>query len=81
MDERERKGYAKLLRDLAVLNSQKRWEMVLQRGYGAIQELDSLIDRVRKLAHADARRKRQPLSPVTGPSAPTPALRGKPKRT
>ncbi|MCZ6801914.1 MAG: hypothetical protein O7F12_15640 [Nitrospirae bacterium] len=50
MTERTKRGYARLLRDLEKLDSQERFKEMMERGYGAVKDLDSLIDRVNKLA-------------------------------
>jgi hypothetical protein len=50
MEEQIKRGYARLLRDLEKLDSQERLKEMVKRGYGAVKDLDSLIDRVNKLA-------------------------------
>ncbi len=50
MDNRTRNGYARLVRDLAELDHHDRFQEMLNRAYGNMEELGRLIDRAKKLS-------------------------------
>ncbi len=50
MDDRTRKGYARLVRDLAELDHSDRFQEMLNRAYGTMDELGQLIERAKKLS-------------------------------
>ena len=52
MDKRTRQGYARLVRDLAELNHHDRFQEMLRRAYGAMDELGQLIERSRNIGCA-----------------------------
>lgn len=54
MNTRTRHGYARLVRDLAELDHHDRFQDMLTRAYGAMDELGLLIDRARHLAQENA---------------------------
>ena len=53
MNQRNRHGYARLVRDLAELDHHDRFQNMLIQAYGAMDELGQLIERARRLAHKD----------------------------
>ena len=50
MDDRTRNGYARLVRDLAELDHHDRFQEMLNRAYGTMDELGRLIERVKQLS-------------------------------
>ena len=50
MDDRTRKGYARLVRDLAELDHSDRFQEMLNRAYGTMDELGRLIERAKQLS-------------------------------
>ncbi len=53
MNTRTRHGYARLIRDLAELDHHDRFQEMLQRAYGAMEELGQLIDRAKHLSQQE----------------------------
>jgi hypothetical protein len=49
MDEDTRNGYARLVHDLAKLNHHDRFQEMLKRAYGAMDELGQLIERAKNI--------------------------------
>lgn len=49
MDDRTRNGYARLVRDLAELDHHDRFQEMLCRAYGTMEELNQLIERAKQL--------------------------------
>lgn len=49
MDDRTRNGYARLVRDLAELDHHDRFQEMLSRAYGTMEELNQLIERAKQL--------------------------------
>jgi len=50
MDHRTRNGYARLVRDLAELDHHDHFQEMLNRAYGAMDELGQLIERAKHLS-------------------------------
>jgi len=50
MDDRTRNGYARLVRDLAELDQHDRFQEMLNRAYGTMNELSRLIERAKHLS-------------------------------
>ncbi len=50
MDDRTRNGYARLVRDLAELDHHDRFQEMLNRAYGTMDELGRLIERAKLLS-------------------------------
>jgi hypothetical protein len=50
MDDHTRKGYARLVRDLAELDHSDRFQEMLNRAYGTMDELGRLIERAKQLS-------------------------------
>ena len=50
MDDRTRNGYARLVRDLAELDHRNRFQEILCRAYGTMEELNRLIERAKQLS-------------------------------
>jgi len=57
MDEQSRKGYARLVRDLAELDHHDRFQDTLTRAYGTMEELGRLIERAKSLSRENSSRK------------------------
>ncbi len=50
MDNRTRNGYARLVRDLAELDHHDRFQEMLNRAYGTMDQLGRLIERAKRLS-------------------------------
>ena len=50
MDDRTRNGYARLVRDLAELDHHDRFQEMLNRAYGTMDQLGRLIERAKQLS-------------------------------
>jgi len=51
MDNRTRHGYARLVRDLAELDHHNRFQEMLNRAYGTMEQLGRLIERAKQLSN------------------------------
>ncbi len=63
MDDRTRNGYARLVRDLAELDRYDRFQEMLKRAYGTMEELGQLIERAKQLSDESAPSTRTPDMP------------------
>lgn len=53
MNTRTRHGYTRLIRDLAELDHDARFQEMLDRAYGAMDELGQLINRTKQLSEQE----------------------------
>lgn len=67
MNTRTRHGYARLVRDLAELDHHDRFQDMLTRAYGAMDELGLLIERAHHLAQENTR---DPNTSAEDPESP-----------
>lgn len=59
MDDQTRKGYARLVHDLVELDHQDRFQEILTRAYGTMEELGKLIERAKRLSRENKNEKKR----------------------